>query len=299
MRHVIRLSRKKQSVLGAIVYGFSKYKNGCARTDDFLSHTLQGVSPVTWYTPYDSIVVNGKITVVGSGDGYQTEIWNSLDGFTWTKVPNTYIWDIRSIAYGNGIYVAITQDCRLLCSTDAVNWAQVIQISSVPTAGQPANVCFGGGRFVAITTEGEIWRSASGTNWTYVTKRLLGKLSYTGTMWLGSGVVSGSYYTSSDGLSWYSQTGWGSGLTAANIVYSNGLYVAVRSDGYYFTGTDGINWKYWGTKLKAPLTKLVNKNNIVAYGAAGGYIVYSLDNGLTWNQYLTNPTLDFGTILLT
>ena len=58
------------------------------------------------------------------------------------------------------------------------------------------------------------------------------------------------------------------------------------------------NWKYWGTKLKNPVTKLIIKNNIVAYGAAAGIIVYSLDNGFTWNESPSLPYMTFKTLLL-
>lgn len=299
MRKMIRLAaRKKLASLSAVLYAFSGYRDGGYKTDDFLSYNSFGTQPATWFTPYDSIVVNGKITVVGSGDGYETEIWNSTDGAVWTKVPNTTIWDIRSIAYGNGMYVAMTQDNRLLRSTDAVNWVLSLQISAVPLTGQTANVCFGDGKFIAISFGGDVYTSLDGITWSYVVSKPLGKLSYAGSKWFGTGVVSGFYYRSYDGEHWTNRTKWGTDLTSTNIVYSNGVYVVIRSDGYFYTSSDGDNWKYWGTKLKNPVTKLIIKNNIVAYGAAAGIIVYSLDNGFTWNESPSLPYMTFKTLLL-
>ena len=102
------------------------------------------------------------------------QVMTSPDGITWTghetfeSVPWTHAW--KSIAYGNGTYVAVSSQGAVMTSPDAATWTA--QTLSSPLNSQFwIDVAYGGGTFVAVCTNtcgatAKVMTSPDGATWT-------------------------------------------------------------------------------------------------------------------------------------
>jgi|GEM_PF-2209375 len=171
-------------------------------------------------------------------------------GLTWTlrTSPAANIW--TSVAYGNGLYVAVPNSSSVvMTSPDGINWTS----RSIFAANQWHSITYGNGLFVAVAGSGanQVMTSPDGITWTPRT-------AAANEQWLnvtyGNGLFvavandpasTNTIMTSPDGVTWTSRTspslrGWNS------VSYGNGLYVAVAGDGStsnnVMTSPDGITW---------------------------------------------------------
>lgn len=132
-------------------------------------------------------------------------VMTSTDGTTWT-VRTTSDRDLYGVAYGDGLFVAVSQSGtgdRVMTSPDGITWTLRASAADELWSG----VEYGDGLFVAVG-------------------------------WSGSCVM-----TSPDGITWTSRTApavnsW------QNVAYGNGWFVAVSSDGTnrVMRSNDGITW---------------------------------------------------------
>lgn len=154
------------------------YKNGLfiITADDFILTTNGDgwVEQLRWdYSSlYDIAYGDGVYVAVGS-DG---TILSSTDLHKWdnrsanieyrggsSNSPN----DICSIAYGNGIFVAIiegTLDNPILTSPDGINWTR----RTVWNNRDLCSVTYGNGKFIAVGLQDIIMESIDGINWSIV-----------------------------------------------------------------------------------------------------------------------------------
>jgi hypothetical protein len=123
---------------------------------------------------------NGFVAV-GSTDGNDGgssvgAIWHSQDGITWSRIahdetlfgeqtPDDW-WGLWSVAYGDGVYVAIGTGPRVLTSEDGLTWSRVPSDEISVEAGL-IDVVFGDGSFVLVGNE---WTPPEddGDGWGYV-----------------------------------------------------------------------------------------------------------------------------------
>lgn len=93
----------------------------------------------------------------------------TLSGRHTAYQPVQYVdeYDIKEIAYGNGIYMAAAGD-KILKSTDGLTWTLSTAALEVPILGvcNPTNICYGDGNFVAYSSTGFYFTSDNGANWT-------------------------------------------------------------------------------------------------------------------------------------
>jgi hypothetical protein len=219
-------------------------------------------------------------------------------GETWTAraSANDYSW--RSVAYGNGRFVAVSTtgaSNRVMTSVDGINWT--------PRASAAENswwsVTFGDGKFVAVSgtgdnnrvmtsTDGESWftqatpESADGIGWRSIT---YGNGRFVAVASSGTGK---RVMTSPDGTVWTSQD-----AAAVNswysVAYGNGLFVAVSggtgSGNRVMTSTDGENWT---ASVSAPdntwRSVVYGAGRFVAVASGSGDKVMTSPNGLTWTS---------------
>ena len=318
MRHMTRLATrsKRGPVLGALstlLIGYRLNGGGWVKITDFGATVETGVG--SGYNTYDSIFVNDKITTVGY-NGNNTDIWNSTDGVVYTRAQNAiYVGgstqpyqgsnELKSVAYGNGVYVALAKSNYILYSYDAVVWRQIANPLAAGVSTRIMSVCFGNGRFIAIGQDDRIITSTDGISWTVIVMgKPLGYLSYYGGKWHGSGGnrSAADYYnrwkSDINGVNWINDGGLTGPLYNTNVVYSKGRYIRVRSDGAVDKSSDGVEWSIRGYSIPAPSTRLVAKGDAVAYGTANGYLVYSNDGGETWTQRFIAAGANFGSVLL-
>ncbi|AFM13026.1 InlB B-repeat-containing protein [Turneriella parva] len=209
-----------------------------------------------------------------------------LGNFTAHNPPQANIW--RSVAYGNGVFVAVAQNGtnQVMTSSDGITWSP--QNASEATswmivtyaASKFVAIAFGGINPAMISADGIAWagHSISESNaWRSVT--------------YGNGVfvaVAGNgtnrVMTSPDGLIWTARQ-----AIAANdwqsVTFGNGLFAAVSGDGsnQIMTSPDGIFW----TARNAPeanqwLSVTFGNNVFVAVANTGTNRVMTSSDGTNW-----------------
>lgn len=187
----------------------------------------------------------------------------------------------RSIAYGNGVYVAVGLDGYTAYSTDGENW-------TIKTVGADSwyGISFGNGKFVTVGKSRKITTTANGKTWTTV--KQIGTSSVGN--WLAIVYADGKFITSSsngygaisiDGVNWTSMKiaadyTW----SLSTITYGNGRFIASGMSNTYIS-TDGETWVKCANHVGC---------NAMTYGA-GRFVsvhiesgAYSTDNGETWTE---------------
>ena len=188
--------------------------------------------------------------VAQSSSVVKLTIRSTIDQTVWTSRTSATDNAWESVAYGNGIFVAVGATNGVMTSPDGITWtSRVAAVASAVWEG----VTFANGIFVAVgfksSAPNAIMTSSDGINWT-----ARNSVSIPSDDWndvtFGNGifvaVADGGTYrvmTSPDGTTW-------TGRTAAatnswqSVTYGNGVFVAVSLDGLnrVMTSTDGFTW---------------------------------------------------------
>jgi hypothetical protein len=208
-------------------------------------------------TCQDVIHAAGKFVVVGTRDT-SGAVLTSDDGLNWSQKGSDY--PLRSIAYGNGLFVAAGGDCRysentyFLTSSDGELW-----IDHYLTNGRLQSIAFGNGLFVAVGgrdpeagCDATAMTSVDGAHWTPlaynpVTAPMVG--SHTVVYGNGRFVaadLSGRISTSIEGRTWQFQTNLSNlgntyiyAYPLPKLVYANHTFFFFSP---LFTSEDGANW---------------------------------------------------------
>lgn len=229
---------------------------------------------------------NGKFVAVGSGN--PSKIAYSSDGITWTNSTSfTYDYNWTGVAYGNGIWVAVSKiktgslsSNTFATSTDGVTWEMR---NTLPVTSTWATVSYGPAGFIAVSNSPspnstQVIRSTDGITWAD-----LGTINRSG---IGDSVYGDGYYVilngtgsiaySTDGVAWtinnnISPISSTPGSTAS-IAYGNGVFVVSggagatnppRGNSILFSSTLSGKWN---------LTNIPSRNtyswSALAYGTA-------------------------------
>lgn len=209
---------------------------------DGVNWTQRSLAPtLTSVHLYDISYASGLFVAVGSAfdpvqRSYVGLIVSSQDGVNWTiRYSGANNWGLYAVAYGNARFTVGGDHGLNFTSPDGINWTQ--RNSAVTTAEFRA-VAFGDGQFVAVGSA--TVTSPDGVYWTWRNSNasLLGV-----TYGNGKFVTVGEYgliYTSPDGVNWTWRNS-SVGFRLYDIVYANGLFVAVGAGGI-LTSPDGVNW---------------------------------------------------------
>jgi len=187
-------------------------------------------------------------------------VMTSVDGTNWTSYQSAgdYAWS--SVAYGNGLFVAIANGnggtTQVMTSTDGTSWT----LRNTPATQANHNwrsVVYGNGKFVAVASGGSgslnrAMCSTDGITWVAATTPAApaGCVSVT----YGSGLfvavantsttTTVSAWTSTDGITWTARTTPGTGWTS--VAFGNAAYIAVGdttvASTSVMTSTDGETW---------------------------------------------------------
>jgi len=277
-------------------------------SDAITNHTMPTSS--TWFDLVHGDASKGHGFVSIKYDG---SCAYSDDGITWAacNMPYNLIW--RSVAYGNGVYIAIVS-ASTACATsrDGRNW---VAGGALPSAQAWSHIHFDGSRFIVFASPlAEYTTSFSGNDWTALTDNALPSAS----AWSAAA-------TNDAGLTCViSSSGPASGVPRSAIIFDGAtseaamqdddwlgiatdgsLFMAVASDGWTGAGwiaksTDGLAWTYVALPLSFPTTNAKS----IAYGdgywvvatydqyGLTGKIFASDDDGYTWRTVLS--VSDFG-----
>ncbi len=206
---------------------------------------------------------------------------------SWQVVDRPASYGLRSVAWGNGTYVAVSWHSVIVTSPDGTTWTR--RVASADDYFQ--SVVFGGGQFVVVGMGGAILTSPDGTTWT-ARESGFQPYAYDSVTWgagrfvavglEGFGSTRWSVATSVDGVKWQHVSGGGGVLKG--VAWGNGQFVAVgRADGdAILTSVDG---KTWVKRSTPPIEYLQD----VAYGS-GLFVVLSLfgpaltsPDGVSWS----------------
>jgi len=219
---------------------------------------------------------NGTFIAVGTS----AMMSRSIDGgVTWTVIPrgeggNTFTSNIHEITYGDGTFIAVGIDGRMARSADnGLTWTAISRVESTFYDGtssiQIENIAYGNGTFIAVGRDGRMARSIDrGVTWIAI--------------------------PAGDGGSTFPTEGHWMARSINDIVYSNGIWIAVGGTAIGGGGTKGIARSTDGGATWVAISHGNGSFQGITHGsgtfiAVGGSTVYSTDAGLTWT---TIPPID-------
>lgn len=230
-----------------------------------------------------------------------------LDQWEW-RLPCAQGSRLRSVAWGDGRYVAVGKAGNIITSTNGVDWTSVV----VEIDGGLDKVVFGNGLFVAVGTTfspyqvlsnynvysylswdiGLVFTSADGLNWSAAPATETIPIA---SLTFGNGVfvacASGSkafVHTSTDGRHWTPQVL--DGLNARLVSWQNGSFLAMKNWDLY-RSTDAVHWEHLPNSLYSGYVMALCFG-LNRYVAAGYQFVFVSDDGVDWrDQLLARSTI--------
>lgn len=222
---------------------------------------------------------------------------------TFQFFDGSYNPDFSDVAYGNNLFVAITEpffnstlnvvEISSLVSSDGLTW-EVYRVPNTTTTDIPAIKFVNGYFYILPDNAGgtSIFRSQDGKSWTTITLPLaynnLGDIAYgNGTYLLmgykgnpDAGVI---FYKSTNGLIWTHTVEVGESSVFITLTF-NGTKFIRSSNGTTKTSSDGTTWTTYTSGISGQLTNAIATNTatgrvvIIAFSQAA----YSTDNGVTF-----------------
>lgn len=254
---------------------------------------ILGVTGTAEITTLD--VTTPRLVVVNNGtDGVA---YSDNGGNTWSEseMPVTAEW--RSIAFGNGRYVAVAEGSSNTVgaySDDGINWTQ----TTMPS-GNWYGICYGAGKFVSISyNSNSLAYSIDGINWTSIT---LTNSDNWNSITYGNGafvIVGKNYYAySTDGITWVEDNLPLSNVTAYTQAGDN-ISVTILQNNTAFAYSEDITQGFSAGFLSSDLKQ--NWYNLCYGGGTflatvlgaleGGYITMISSNGTTWTKTVTTTS---------
>ncbi|MDB5182331.1 MAG: hypothetical protein JWO47_115 [Candidatus Saccharibacteria bacterium] len=261
--------------------GSASFQNSVDSTSAFQVQNAAGVPVLKVGT------TNLKVTTIG--DSY-------IDSKAWTIRASAGDDTWNSVAYGNGIYVAVSSTSgtgnEVMTSPDGITWT--MRTSS--TSAVWNSVTYGNGLFVAVSstagTGNEVMTSPDGITWTARTSSLSASwnsVTYGNNVFVAVSQTAGTgneIMTSPDGTTWTTRT---SSVSASwkSVTYGNGLFVAVSSTAgtgnEIMTSPDGTTWTTRTSASSSTWSSVTYGNSLYVAVSAAGSVMTSPD-GTTWTS---------------
>lgn len=217
----------------------------------------------------------------------------SDDAINWKSVALDCIYP-ASITFGNGLYVLVSVDGKILTSVDAMNWTERYNDSLKLFR----SIDYGENRFIAFGSDNQyidtvfVIASIDGNSWTEInskfTNKFFGSAVYGNNCYVIVG-DSGTIYSSHDGNTWKPSVSNVQNFLIT-VIYEKEQFVAFGSK-TIITSPDGIEWKK--SNYQPDTTKLGGLRSM-AYGngkyvAVGYSTLISSSDGINW---VGNSSLD-------
>ena len=200
----------------------------------------------------------------------------------WTTVTSNFgATNIKSIAYGNGVWVAVGDSGQLRTSTDTVTWAT--RTSNFGTTN--INHVAYNNIWVAVGNTGQLQTSTNATTWNTQTSNFgttnINRVAYGNSIWVAVG-DSGQLRTSTDTITWSTQTSNFGTTNIRSVAYNNGVWVAVGDSGQIRTSINAIDWTTRTSNFGVSMIKTVSyRNNQWVASGDNGVFIRSTD-AITW-----------------
>ena len=290
------------------------------------SQVLRSTTGSTWdienltATPIgvtDVVLANNKYVATSTNNA--TPILISNDSIVWStsaSVINADSTSLNSIAYANGLYVAVGEN--IVTATDVTDWTQVYAfggsltnnlngVSAVNIPNFTGFVAVGKGEhydysgpLTTVVNNNLLLISTNGQNWnapvTTLTTNGFNAVTASSTLIVVVGDNS-TIYTSVNGSNWSGPQFTTGTTNLLDITYGNGKFVAVGTGGVIKTSVDGT---VWITITSSSTGTTETLNSVIWNSTLGEYIVVGDNNtvlqssdGSTWTKtvlFNTNPT---------
>jgi hypothetical protein len=258
--------------------------------DDAITFTADTINFVGHVTGLGTSYFDLTGTVLSTKDAITSVESASLydKGFIWTARAAAEANPWYSVAYGNGLFVAVANNGtnRVMTSPDGVTWIA----RSAAGANQWQSVTYGNGLFVAVSSTGtnRVMTSPDGVTWI---ARSAAEANEWRSVTYGNGLFvavsddgTNRVMTSPDGVTWIARS-----AAEANewrsVTYGNGLFVAVSITGtnQVMTSPDGVTW-IARSAAEANAWQSVTYGNglFVAVSYTGTNRVMTSPDGMTW-----------------
>ena len=239
------------------------------------------------------------IYVVSSG----TDMYISTNAVTWDYVETSSTDIFFSIAFGNGVFVAVGDSGRIMTSTDGISWIN----RSSPTIESIRGVAFDkvNGYFWATgRNDSRVYRSINnGVSWANITTN---QTSNTNGIAVNGDVIvvssdhssgsAGRIYTSTNGgASW--STSYSLSFKLWDVIYENNIFVVVGDNGRIISSGNGTSWSENNISTSSNIyTIAYGSNHWVIVGQGPGISVSISTNLNNWEQKSTITTTSTGQI---
>jgi len=265
---------------------------------DFAASSTNGT---TWTKSASSVgqlyglIFDGAQYVAAGGTLFGAPaIYSSPDGLTWS-LKSTYE-AIASIARNpsTGLLVALTNTDKSMASADnGVTWAYG-GITVASTSGFFSDVTWSPGLSAFVANSGQgLYSSTDGLNWTQLGTYgnvCYGKVKASTTLLVtGCTVNSGSVYSSTNGVTWIKATTYPSTQGVIDVFWTGTQWVALGNGGDISTSPDALTWVLQASGTTQPLYGLASSPSIMVVVGAGGTVLTSTNNGVTWTPQ-ANPS---------
>lgn len=268
--------------------------SGMLRYKDTPITTGSWTNPGTDGFTITSLTYGNDLYVAGS---FQS-VWTSTDATSWSVTampPEFNFYDVVSIAYGAGVYVAMSSIANVIAtSTNGTDWTARTTPLDVNNS---LTVVFGGTCFLASGGTSVV-RSTNGITWSTVTTGLPSLPVYC-IVWTGSEFVmatnnSNQAVRSSDGITWSPLT---IGTRGTGNYYKAGAYapdkgmVLMETNGYYRKSDSNLsNWvQYQISGITGDINSVIyDGTNFIAI--SDSVCKYSSD-GISWTDITSNLNL--------
>jgi photosystem II stability/assembly factor-like uncharacterized protein len=161
---------------------------------------------------------------------------NAANDLKWSKTSEL---KFNSIAYGNGIYVAVGPNGLVQTTEDGDKW----KLSEAVVSASLNSVIYTGKEFIAVGDDGAIISSDNGSLW----KRLISgtRTSLRDVAKKGSSYVvvgdKGTILLSKDATNWNSFES-GTNSSIKGVTANDNLFIAVGCDSKIISSVDGMHW---------------------------------------------------------
>lgn len=200
---------------------------------------------------------NGRFIAVGY---LSSTVIYSDDGINWSTPTTPPGGPCESVAYGNGVWVAVSISSTRISSDNGVTWSIGVADSVLQNA---TDITFGNGVFCIVTP--------------------------------GSFSTPGNIVTTADGISLLNTFTPTTGYFTS-VAFGNQIFVALKSDGQIYTSGDAVTWTLaYSTINGATWTSVTFGNGrfvAVAITTAFNNIMYSI-SGTQWTQLAAATSSSF------
>jgi hypothetical protein len=213
----------------------------------------------------------------------------------------------QSLAFGNGRFVALSQNGQLISSTDGENWTSSEVVGADISNDFWRFVIFGEDRFVALSIGNRVITSNDGITWSVHTaaeSRIWTSATYGNGKFVALGsrdfinifgpFPSNQIMSSADGQNWQAHTA--SELSDwTSITFGNGKFLAI-SPNRLMSSLDGENWESLDNMEGLSLFSITFGNGkfIITAERGDDLLIFVSNDGVEWESYQAPANIGSG-----